>query len=119
MKNDDLAKMTSAVDTADTSKVPSLAIELQGVYNDVPSTCCANSGPAPTAAPTEICEAIVLHGTGVGYDGIFNRMDAQINGFDWWQSRDDVGGVGRNLRVRLFYRFYFELQSVLDKMEIR
>ena len=44
MKNDDLAKMTTADDTADTSKVPSLAIELQGVYNDVPSTCCANSG---------------------------------------------------------------------------
>ena len=26
-----------------------------------------------------------------------------INGFSWWQSRDDVGGVGKNLKVKLYY----------------
>ena len=26
-----------------------------------------------------------------------------INGFNWWESRDDVGGVGKNLQIKLYY----------------
>ena len=31
------------------------------------------------------------------------KQHDKINGFNWWQSRDDVGGVGKNLRVKLYY----------------
>ena len=51
----------------------------------------------------EICESITLVGTGVQYDGIYNRQPSLINGFDWWQGRDDIAGVGQNLRVKLYY----------------
>ena len=58
---------------------------------------------APTTSPTEVCGAIIIHGTQVDYDGVYNKMVSAINGFDWWQSRDDVGGIGVNQRVKLYY----------------
>ena len=45
----------------------------------------------------------MLYGTDVGYDGVYNRQPNTINNFDWWQSRDDVGGIGANQRARLYY----------------
>ena len=58
---------------------------------------------SPTASPTEACLSIILKGTKVGYDGVYNKFAGTINGFDWWQSRDDVAGVGRNQQVKLYY----------------
>ncbi len=51
----------------------------------------------PTVAPTESCKAITMTGTQTGYDGKYNLVGSQMNGKDWWQSRNDVGDV------RLFY----------------
>ena len=41
-------------------------------------------------APTRMCTAMKVSGTGY-YDGIYNRQESQINDFDWWQARNDVG----------------------------
>ena len=45
-----------AVDTADISKVPRLASELEDLYEQVPSTCCANSGECCVLTEKEIEE---------------------------------------------------------------
>ena len=59
---------------------------------------------SPTSAPTESCEALIITGSGLtDYDGIYNKATGTINEYDWWQSRNDVGGVGQNLQVKLYY----------------
>ncbi len=45
-----------AVDTADVSKIPGLASELEEMYEQVPSTCCANSGECCVLTEKEIEE---------------------------------------------------------------
>ena len=32
----------------------------------------------------------LLAGTGVSYDGIYNKKSTDINSMSWWESRDDV-----------------------------
>ena len=48
--------MTQISDSADTTRVPNLAAELQDVYGDVPPTCCANSGECCVLTESEMKE---------------------------------------------------------------
>ena len=50
------AALDLAQDTADVSKIPDLADRLNRIYEQVPSTCCANSGECCVLTEQEIAE---------------------------------------------------------------
>jgi hypothetical protein len=58
---------------------------------------------SPTSSPTDGCPAMILTGTQVSYDGIYYLQTGTINGLRWWMSRDDVGGIGKGLQIKLYY----------------
>ena len=70
------------------------------------SPSIAPTTPAPTLAPTEICEAILAQ-VGAGgaqmYNGLYNKATGTINGMDWYVARDDVGGTAADTQTTLYY----------------
>ena len=48
-----------------------------------------------------MCTSIIIDGADP-YDGVYNRQTGTINGFDWWQARNDVGAMGET-QIKIFY----------------
>ena len=53
---------------------------------------------APTTAPTETCASLVVTGPQFS-TGVYNKAVDEINGMEWWQSRNDVD----NGSAKLYY----------------
>ena len=65
----------------------SVDIECFDTKHPTLSPSVAPTTPAPTLAPTEICQAIdvaVAAGGVQTYNGIYNKQTSTINGYDWW-----------------------------------
>ena len=76
------------------SKMVTITITCFDTRHPTLSPSVAPTTPAPTLAPTEMCTAVeVLVGAGgvKTYNGIYNKQDSTINGYDWWVARNDVG----------------------------
>ena len=61
---------------------------------------------APTLAPTETCSALQVTVSAPGvtdYNGIYNKQDNQINGYNWWVARNDVSGIDADTGASLYF----------------
>ena len=67
----------------------------------------APTTPAPTLAPTEICQSIKVTVSGTDavatYNGIYNKQFTTINGYDWWVARNDVGATEATANATIYF----------------
>ena len=69
-----------------------VAIDLQcfDTMHPTLSPSIAPTTPAPTLAPTETCDAVFVKVSTVEtYNGIYNKQESTINGYNWWTARND------------------------------
>lgn len=86
------------------SKMVSIDISCYDTRHPTLSPSVAPTTPAPTLAPTEICQAIFVKVTGIDtYNGVYNKQDSIINGYDWWVARNDVGATDASSNPTLYF----------------
>ena len=88
------------------SKMTAMTITCYDTRHPTLAPSVAPTTPAPTLAPTETCGSIkvdVADGGVQTYDGIYNKQDSTINGYDWFVTRNDVGQTEATTNATIYF----------------